>query len=255
MRDLTVLDNLIIGRVDPHIYAFTTNTVPNYLKVGDTYRPVSVRLREWRKHFPDLQKEYEHVAKVSDEVFFRDFAVHYFLEQERTRIRLVPDDLPVGSYYSREFFKEATARDVADAVDDIQQDFASNTGRYRFYNASTMLPAVHTYVRNETYPPRPNQDKTIAQFKTAKDSGRTNLLMYAVMRFGKSFTSMCCATEMKAEVVVVVSAKADVREEWKRRSKAMPGLPIMSSLQVNSSLRMIMSYRICLQPARRLLFS
>ena len=70
MRDLTVLDNLIIGRVDPHIYAFTTNTVPNYLKVGDTYRPVSVRLREWREHFPDLQKEYEHVAKVSDEVFF-----------------------------------------------------------------------------------------------------------------------------------------------------------------------------------------
>ena len=52
MRDLTVLDQLIIGRVDPHIYAFTTNTIPNYLKVGDTYRPVTVRLQEWREHFP-----------------------------------------------------------------------------------------------------------------------------------------------------------------------------------------------------------
>ena len=29
--DLTVLDQIIIGRVDPHIYAFTTNTIPNYL--------------------------------------------------------------------------------------------------------------------------------------------------------------------------------------------------------------------------------
>ena len=41
-------------------------------------------------------------------------------------------------------------------------------------------------------------------------------LMYAVMRFGKSFTAMCCAVEMKARLVVVVSAKADVKQEWKK---------------------------------------
>ena len=29
MRDLSVLEHLIIGRVDPHIYAFMTNTIPN----------------------------------------------------------------------------------------------------------------------------------------------------------------------------------------------------------------------------------
>lgn len=46
MIDKTILDEIIIGRVEPHIYAFTTNTIPNYLKVGDTYRPVSVRLKE-----------------------------------------------------------------------------------------------------------------------------------------------------------------------------------------------------------------
>ena len=38
---IDVLDRLIIGRVDLYIYAFTTNTVPHYLKVCDTYRPVS----------------------------------------------------------------------------------------------------------------------------------------------------------------------------------------------------------------------
>ena len=36
------------------------------------------------------------------------------------------------------------------------------------------------------------------------------------MRFGKSFTSMCCAVELGAKLVVVVSAKADVKGEWKR---------------------------------------
>ena len=216
MRDLTVLDELIVGRVDPHIYAFTTNTVPNYLKVGDTYRPLAVRLREWREHFPDLQKEYEHVAKVSDDIYFRDYAIHTFLERERHRLRLVPSDIAQGIYYSREFFKDTSARDLADAIDDIQRDYDENTGKFQFYSAETGLPKTYTYERTETYPPRPNQDKTIRQFKAAIANGRTNLLMYAVMRFGKSFTSMCCATEMNADIVVVVSAKADVKEEWKK---------------------------------------
>ncbi len=30
--DTTVLDNIIVGRVEPYIYAFSTETVPNYLK-------------------------------------------------------------------------------------------------------------------------------------------------------------------------------------------------------------------------------
>lgn len=48
--DTSELDQIIVGRVEPHIYAFTTNTIPNYLKVGDTYRPVAERLTEWKKY-------------------------------------------------------------------------------------------------------------------------------------------------------------------------------------------------------------
>lgn len=44
LESIDILDELIVGRVDPYIYAFKTNTVPNYLKIGDTYRPVSQRL-------------------------------------------------------------------------------------------------------------------------------------------------------------------------------------------------------------------
>ena len=43
--------------------------------------------------------------------------------------------------------------------------------------------------------------------------------MYAVMRFGKSFTSMCCAVEMGAKFVIVVSAKADVKKRVEKNCR------------------------------------
>ena len=39
-----LIDALIIGRVEPYIYAFSTESVPKYIKVGDTYRQVLQRL-------------------------------------------------------------------------------------------------------------------------------------------------------------------------------------------------------------------
>lgn len=211
----TLLDEIIIGRVEPHIYAFTTNTIPNYLKVGDTYRPVSVRLKEWKEHYPNLEKKFESEAKI-DGVYFRDFSVHQFLEMEKHKSRLQLSDLPVGIYYSKEFFKEATVGDVKDAITDIKNDYQNKTQKYQFYSAETLAPEITAYPRIETYPMRPNQEKTVNAFKTAISNERKNLLMYAVMRFGKSFTSMCCAVEMGAKLVVVVSAKADVLTEWKK---------------------------------------
>ena len=68
--DVEILNEIIFGRVEPHIYAFTMGTIPNYLKVGDTYRPIETRLNEWRKHFPNLEKKFESIAKVDDETFF-----------------------------------------------------------------------------------------------------------------------------------------------------------------------------------------
>lgn len=215
MIDKTILDEIIIGRVEPHIYAFTTNTIPNYLKVGDTYRPVSVRLKEWEEHYPNLEKKFESEAKI-DGVYFRDFSVHQFLEMEKHKSRLQLTDLPAGIYYSKEFFREATVDDVEDAITDIKNDYQNKTQKYQFYSVETLRPEETVFPRIENYPMRPNQEKTVNAFKTAIANGRKNLLMYAVMRFGKSFTSMCCAVEMGAKLVVVVSAKADVKAEWKK---------------------------------------
>ncbi|MCC7331920.1 MAG: Eco57I restriction-modification methylase domain-containing protein [Flavobacteriales bacterium] len=215
--NVDILDELIIGRVEPQIYAFTTETIPNYLKVGDTYRPIEMRLNEWRKHFPNLEKKFEDVAKVDDETFFRDYAVHFFLENELKRSRLKPNALKGIPYYSNEFFENATEEDLQEAIEDIKSGHQNNESKYQYYRFDeSHIPITHTYTRIEEYPLRPNQQKTVDNFRKALNKGRTNLLMYAVMRFGKSFTSMSCAVEMGANLVVVVSAKADVKEEWKR---------------------------------------
>lgn len=234
--DTTLLDGLIVGRVEPHIYAFSTETVPNYLKVGDTARGVRVRLDEWRKIFPNLVQQYEHSAQIDDETIFRDFAVHTFLEQEKGRTRLLPDTFGRLPYYSKEFFEGATTADLEEAISDIYQSAREKNGKYQFYSPDR-LPQTFTYERTESYPPRANQQQVIDNFRNAATVGRTNLLLYAIMRFGKSFTAMCCAKEMDAKIVVVVSAKADVKQEWKKTVEShvyFAGYKFLDSTSLNS---------------------
>lgn len=212
--DTSVLDNIIYGRVEPYIYAFTTETIPNYLKIGDTYRPVKVRLKEWSVYFPELKQTFEHIAKTTDDRIFRDYSVHQFIEIERHRKRLTKELFP-EQYYSNEFFENAKNEDVEDAIADILADAENNSGKYRFYDANYNTKE-YTHERIENFKPRKNQEEVIERFKNAVSNGGNKLLMYAVMRFGKSFTSMCCATEINAKIVVVVSAKGDVENEWKK---------------------------------------
>ena len=103
MMNTEIVDKIIVGRVEPHIYAFETRTVPNYLKIGDTYRPVEDRLNEWRRYFKDLNQLYEHEARV-DEKYFRDFEVHKFVMEEKKRNRITREAFPNLPYFSNEFF-------------------------------------------------------------------------------------------------------------------------------------------------------
>lgn len=218
------IDKLITGRVEPQIYVFSTQTVPNYLKVGDTYRPIEQRLNEWRRYFPDLEKLFEAFAKVGKDYYFRDFSIHYYLEHDKHLHRLLPVDIANLPYYSKEFFQNATINDVEEAIQDIQNDFNSNMGRYQFYTFEERPTAItYKYQRgNELYHLRPNQEKTVGNFKEAVKKGRTNLLMYAVMRFGKTFTALTCAQQDDSiRSVLVVSGKADVRDAWKKTTESI----------------------------------
>ena len=219
--NLEIADELIYGRAEPYIYAFSTGTVPNYLKVGDTYRPLEIRLNEWRIYFPNLVKQFSNIAKADEETYFRDLAIHFYLENDLQKKRLKPETFPEIAYYSKEFFENVNTKDIQKAIEDIKQDYQANTGKYQLYKfEQSRIPQNYTYTRNQTFIPRPNQQKTIDKFKEAVEKGRKNLLMYAVMRFGKSFTSLCCADEIEAQTVVVVSAKADVKEEWKKTTQS-----------------------------------
>lgn len=207
-----VLDGIIVGRVEPHIYAFTTEEVPNYLKVGDTYRPVSKRLNEWRRAYPNLKKQYDSKAIIDEDTYFRDYSVHKYLENDLSRKRLRHEELNSGVVYSNEFFKYADINDIDNAIKDIESNYISNSGKYEYYSSNNRLPQTYHYERGDAWDLRPNQKAAVDSFINAVNNGRKNLLMYAVMRFGKSFTSLCCALEISANIVLVVSAKADVKD-------------------------------------------
>lgn len=226
------LNSLIRGRVDPYIYAFETNTVPNFLKVGDTYRPVEVRLDEWRKFYSDLKKKYEHIAKVDEKTYFRDYSVHDFLIRNGFR-RIEKDDVKSGIYLSNEFFMNAKKENLEEAIKDIQKSFEKKDNRYAFYDVEDNLPlGDFDFKRDADWKPRENQKAVIDNFSNAVKKDRNNLLMFAVMRFGKSFTSLCCAKAMKAKLTVVVCGKTAVRLEWKenvQRPKILDGFEFIDS--------------------------
>lgn len=216
IKSIDILDKIIVGRVEPHIYAFTTNTIPNFLKVGDTYRSVSKRLSEWKVFYPELEKKYERKATINDKLYFRDYSIHQYLELDLQKKRLKSTDLKDGTYYSNEFFKDTEPIDIDNAIEDIKNNYRYNTNKYEYYSSQNKLPEIFHYKRGEIWNLRPNQQQVVNNFLYAIKNGRNNLLMYAVMRFGKSFTSLCCALEMEAKIVLVVSAKADIKDEWKK---------------------------------------
>jgi hypothetical protein len=222
--ETTEIDRYIVGRVYPQIYAFVTNEVPNSLKVGDTYRPIDVRLSEWRRHYKHLDYVFSDLAVVNKEdkdvndVFFRDYSVHQFLIGEKNRSRLIPENFKQGVYYSQEFFKDADKEDVIGAIKDIKRSYRENEGIYQFYKVEGKNISKNDaeIERNQEYKLRNIQEDTVNKFISAISKGRTKMLMYAVMRFGKSFTAMYCAKEIGAKLVVVVSGKIDVEEEWRK---------------------------------------
>ena len=238
MEEKNILDNIIVGRVKPYIYAFTTSSVPDYLKIGDTYRPIKVRMQEWRAHYPDLKEVYKEEATIDDDVFFRDYSVHDYIEGELKKRRLMPSDIDINkTYYSSEFFKNATSDDIKNAIKDIKENYRNNTNKYKYYDSKTKLPEEYHYANTEKWKPRPNQDEVVRNFRKARENGRNNLLMYAVMRFGKSFTSMLCALDMDAKIVLVVSAKADVKEEWKKTVESIENFKDFEFITSNGLLR------------------
>ena len=239
--DKSIILEIVNGRVEPRIYAFLTRTVPRYLKVGDTYRPVPQRIREWeKKGFDIISFTSPWKAFFDNGCYFRDYEVHRYLteiakmkritREELLELAGVPDSDEGDSPYSQEFFRYAlngaeevtdaqkAAKNVDSAVEDIRRycyGEKSHALSYSVYDLNGK--AEEDKLERVLKEPRENQRKAIEKFVKAvggKALKKKKLLMYAVMRFGKTFTSLCCAKKCGARLVVVVSAKKDVSSEW-----------------------------------------
>lgn len=211
------LKRYITGRVKPNIYAFKTGTYPEYLKVGDTYRPVETRIKEWSRKFKNL----EYIAKwpavvdksrVDKDLIFRDYEVHKYLIGHQCE-RLKEEEAVNPDLYSNEFFHNAEKEDIKDAIEDITKSAENGDNHYNFFNPG-LLPEELTPKRGPRLELRENQTEVVENFKTALKNKRNNLLMFAVMRFGKTFTALSCAQVAGFKRILVLSAKADVEREW-----------------------------------------
>lgn len=216
-----VLETVIYGRVEPHIYAFRTKKVPRYTKVGDTYRPTEIRLKEWKNKIRDeLTVIFDEPAFADSkgEVYFRDYSVHSFLEEQKCKHRLTKNDTEGAPWYSNEFFLDTDIPDLYEALKDVIDSYSSgNYGGYVFYNTIDKSHSETIERKNLSYEARDNQKEAIEKFRKrySETKGKLSLLMYAVMRFGKSFTALQCAIAMDAKLVIIVSAKTDVMSSWK----------------------------------------
>ena len=225
--------DILRGVVEPSIYAFESPNVNAYIgesatKVGDTSREVSQRMDEWSKVFDDLKfiKSWSAVVKgVDDSIdgrIFRDHSIHRILK-ESGYYNLQRSDFPDKDKYSHEFFKgiviNDTQDDVQTAIDmfydslrDHRADIISQLKSVDFHKSEFALP---THDKDLPYKERDLQTDTINNFKRQIAAGDKEMLMYAVMRFGKTYTACRCAQEMpNNRFTVIVSAKADVKYEW-----------------------------------------
>ena len=237
----TVVDDdrtLIKGMVEPRIYAFRSDLIDGVvgsptIKVGDTDRGVPRRMKEWSdKGFTDIDPIGDWSAVVSgcgeglDGKIFRDKSVHKFIKKPRVEKK----DWNSNLYYSNELFsnckREEAESVVTTAINDLKNAFIE--GRLDLItklkdrnntNESDFIYPLHN--KTLPYKPRELQQKVIDNFIERYTNGATDMLIYAVMRFGKTFVACECVKEYCGDdgapggkFILVVSAKVDVKDEW-----------------------------------------
>ena len=219
IENTELLDQIIVGYVPHRIYAFSTPQAVAYLKVGETSRSVPVRLKEWQSKIADLKHENDWLAMLPEgekeqKEFFQDFALHKYFKDNAYEF-LLPEDAPGNS---KEFYK-VTLEQVENGIRAIDLDYASEPPhQYTYLSIADKSRGVKQWARNENFNPRDNQQEVIDNIvAVSKDKTVTpNYLLFAVMRFGKTFVALEAAKALGFKLTVVVSAKADVKLEWKQ---------------------------------------
>lgn len=236
--------------VDKSIKEKTGRTI-HPLKVGDTNRGVAKRMKEWGDVFGDIEheKSWEWSAILPKSCgeglkgkMFRDHTIHNILVSEDIKEyhndihkggdirRIMPKDEfsdidYANKKYSTEFFENCYPDDVEYAIEILKdkakagrQSILSKLKEYEGGKSDEIILPEHNKQRK--YKLRGLQAETVEKFQDRVELGGKKLLMYAVMRFGKTYTAFECMKnfyERHTDVTgltIVASAKVDVKNEW-----------------------------------------
>ena len=230
--------SLIKGMIEPRIYAFRSDLIDGVvgsptIKVGDTDRGVPRRMKEWSdKGFTDIDPIGDWSAIVSgcgeglDGKIFRDKSVHKFINKPHVEKK----DWNSNLYYSNELFSDCKREEaeevVTNAINDLKNAFIDGRldliTKLKDRNNTKESNFIYPLHKKELpYKARELQQKVIDRFIERYSKGATDMLIYAVMRFGKTFVACECVREYCGDegapggkFILVASAKVDVKDEW-----------------------------------------
>ena len=256
-----LLDRYLKGKADdlndeilktnaPIIYAFTTPKVPDAIKIGYTDQGAWKRIEQWKRIYGDDINLLGYWTSKSlnqqlEYVFFKDHPVHKKVIN-RGHYNLMPEDFEklkvqqnlLELHVSREFFRkinDKTHNDkdtlskeiIEEIIRQMKEEVKSGNANFTLYTllddgTTSDKYANRTIEKIEDYDPTPLQYECIDNGIRAIKDGKTDLLMAAVMRFGKTYTTYkIIAGQGKEEKMsrlkyaLVVSAKADTRTAWR----------------------------------------
>lgn len=239
-------DNSILQTNIPIIYAFITKYAPNAIKIGYTVQGAEQRVAQWQKYYKDAKLLGWWTAtafnQAMQQVYFMDFSVH-----NRTRargysnlkdkenkfdydefIRLAKEDHIENVHVSSEFFmkykdmkikntdEELNTQIIEDIITEIKDDISKGKDVGKLYSIDKTESVKKFYEKDpDDYGNTPLQDQAIQKAIDAMNNGATDLLMAAVMRFGKTHTTYEIIRQKGIKYALVTSAKADVRTAWR----------------------------------------
>ena len=237
----------------PTIYAFITDKVKDAIKVGYTDQHPEKRIAQWKEVYGKEAGEVtclgywssEEFNKAGERVFFWDHAIHKKirdkgykqLDKDEFMATLTDEGKKIANiHFSREFFskykkllkgelseedkEELSAQLIEDIIKQMKLNIKEGTNDFKLYSfdkegktsgkeASTVWGNPDTYVNTSL------QEDAIKNGVEAIKKGKKNILMAAVMRFGKTHAAYEIIKETGLKKVIVCSAKADVRKAWR----------------------------------------
>lgn len=244
----------IIHPNGPTIYAFVTDKVNDAIKVGYTDQHPEKRIAQWKEIYGEKEGEVtclgywsaEEFDQAGQKVFFWDHQVHEkvikrgFLRVEKEEFKdfMSEKGKKVNDvhelHYSKEFFRkykyllqgkikikdkeELSEQLIVDILNEMKAAIKRGDADFKLYKFTDdrkQAKADKNWPEPKNYTNTELQEECIKNGVQAIKDGKKNILMAAVMRFGKTHAAYEIIKESGLKKIVVASGKADVRKAWR----------------------------------------